>query len=109
MRSGRGALPPKPIDSQSARSYARPVNEMSRLLNVVDVEATCWAGRASAGAVSEIIEIGLTVVDLDRVERVAKHRIPVRPVSLRVGEFCTELTGLTQEEVDTGLSFAEAR
>lgn len=81
---------------------------MSRLWNVVDVEATCWEGRAPAGAVSEIIEIGLTVVDLDRVERVAKHRILVRPASSRVGEFCTELTGLTQEDVDTGLSFTEA-
>jgi inhibitor of KinA sporulation pathway (predicted exonuclease) len=81
---------------------------MSRLLNVVDVEATCWEGRVPAGSVSEIIEIGLTVIDLDRVERVAKHRILVRPTSSRVGEFCTELTGLTQAEVDTGLPFAEA-
>lgn len=35
------------------------------LLNVVDVEATCWDGTPPVGAVSEIIEIGLTVVDLD--------------------------------------------
>lgn len=34
------------------------------LLNVVDVEATCWEGTPPPGAVSEIIEIGLTVVDL---------------------------------------------
>jgi inhibitor of KinA sporulation pathway (predicted exonuclease) len=78
------------------------------LLNVVDVEATCWEGRPPAGQVNEIIEIGLTVVDLDARERVAKHRILVRPQRSEVSGFCTELTGLTQAEVDAGVSFAEA-
>lgn len=84
------------------------MNADSHLLNVVDVEATCWEGRPPPGAESEIIEIGLTVVDLDSAERVAKHRILVRPARSEVSTFCTELTGLTQEEVDTGLGFAEA-
>ncbi|MEV6279378.1 3'-5' exonuclease [Nocardia sp. NPDC051832] len=78
------------------------------LLNVVDVEATCWEGAVPPGAVSEIIEIGLTVVDLDAGARIAKHRILVRPDRSTVSEFCTELTGLTQAEVDTGISFPEA-
>jgi inhibitor of KinA sporulation pathway (predicted exonuclease) len=78
------------------------------LLNVIDVEATCWEGQPPPGAVSEIIEIGLTVVDLEERERLAKHRILVRPRRSTVSAFCTELTGLTQEEVDTGVEFAEA-
>ncbi|MBW5482192.1 3'-5' exonuclease [Streptomyces bambusae] len=78
------------------------------LLNVIDVEATCWQGSPPPGAVSEIIEIGLTVVDLGRGERVGRHRILVRPARSSVSPFCTELTGLTQAEVDTGVSFAEA-
>jgi len=78
------------------------------LLNVIDVEATCWDGQPPLGAVSEIIEIGLTVVDLEQRERLSKHRILVRPRRSRVSAFCTELTGLTQEEVDTGVEFAEA-
>lgn len=78
------------------------------LLNVIDVEATCWEGAPPPGAVSEIIEIGLTVVDLGKRERLAKHRILVRPRRSTVSAFCTELTGLTQEEVDTGVEFAEA-
>jgi len=91
------------------------------LLNVIDIEATCWDGQPPPGAVSEIIEIGLTVVDLSaangvspaRTElrargRVARHRILVRPARSTVSAFCTELTGLTQAEVDTGVSFAEA-
>lgn len=80
----------------------------ARLLNVVDVEATCWDGRVPPGEVNEIIEIGLTVVDLEARERVGRHRILVRPGRSTVSAFCTELTGLTQWEVDTGLSFADA-
>ncbi|MQY09498.1 3'-5' exonuclease [Actinomadura macrotermitis] len=81
---------------------------MGPLLNVVDVEATCWDGPVPPGQTNEIIEIGLCVVDLDAGERVAKHRVLVRPQRSKVSAFCTELTGLTQEEVDAGLRFAEA-
>ncbi|MFD5967313.1 exonuclease domain-containing protein [Streptomyces sp. NPDC060311] len=78
------------------------------LLNVIDLEATCWQGQPPPGAVSEIIEIGLAVVDLDARERVARHRILVRPTRSRVGAFCTELTGITQGEADRGVSLAQA-
>lgn len=84
------------------------MNGAGRLLNVVDVEATCWDGRPPPGSPSEIIEIGLTVVDLGTAERVEKHRILVMPARSAVSPFCTELTGLTQEEVTAGVSFAEA-
>ncbi|MFI0237863.1 exonuclease domain-containing protein [Streptomyces sp. NPDC016845] len=78
------------------------------LLNVVDVEATCWDGQPPPGSVSEIIEIGLTVVDVPARRRVSRHRIVVRPVRSAVSQFCTELTGLTQTEVGRGITFAEA-
>jgi len=78
------------------------------LINIVDVEATCWDGQPPPGQVSEIIEIGLTVVDLAEGARLGKHRILVRPQRSRVSAFCTELTSLTQEEVDEGVPFAEA-
>jgi inhibitor of KinA sporulation pathway (predicted exonuclease) len=78
------------------------------LVNVVDVEATCWAGPPPSDEVSEIIEIGLTVVDLGAGERLARNRILVRPVRSTVSEFCTELTGLTPQEVDQGVGFDEA-
>ncbi|MEV6396984.1 3'-5' exonuclease [Streptomyces sp. NPDC051907] len=86
------------------------MNDMNRknLLNVVDVEATCWEGQPPAGSVNEIIEIGLAVVDLDAGKRVARHRILVRPARSKVSAFCTELTGLTQAEVDKGVEFSEA-
>ncbi|MBM7439910.1 3'-5' exonuclease [Streptomyces sp. HB132] len=80
----------------------------SALLNVIDVEATCWDGPPPPGSVHEIIEIGLTVVDLSARRRVSRHRVLVRPARSAVSDFCTELTGLTQAEVDRGVTFAEA-
>jgi inhibitor of KinA sporulation pathway (predicted exonuclease) len=69
------------------------MDEAGGLLNVIDVEATCWDGAPPVGAVGEIIEIGLTIVDLGRGERVGRHRVLVRPVRSEVSAFCTELTG----------------
>ncbi|HWD77626.1 MAG TPA: 3'-5' exonuclease, partial [Kribbella sp.] len=78
------------------------------LLNVVDVEATCWEGDPPAGEEHEIIEIGLTVVDLDGRRRLAKHQVLVRPERSSMSDFCAELTGLTREQVEGGISFGEA-
>jgi inhibitor of KinA sporulation pathway (predicted exonuclease) len=77
-------------------------------LNVIDVEATCWEGPPPPGQVHEIIEIGLTVVDLTAGKRAGRHRILVRPERSAVSGFCTALTGLTQSQVDSGVSFAAA-
>ena len=82
-----------------------------QLWNVVDVEATCWTEAPPAGMSAEIIEIGLTVLELDGDgggRRLGRHRILVRPRRSTVSAFCTELTGLTQEEVDGGVGFREA-
>ncbi|WP_067713094.1 3'-5' exonuclease [Nocardia yamanashiensis] len=79
-----------------------------RLLNVVDVEATCWEKAAPPGMPSEIIEIGLCVLDTETLERVEKHSILVRPDRSTVSEFCTQLTTLTAAQVATGISFDAA-
>jgi inhibitor of KinA sporulation pathway (predicted exonuclease) len=79
-----------------------------QFLNVVDVEATCWSGAPPPGESNEIIEIGVCVVDTGDWRRVQRQRILVRPRHSRVSPFCTELTGLTQAEVDGGLDFAAA-
>ncbi|GAA3460053.1 exonuclease domain-containing protein [Saccharothrix longispora] len=78
------------------------------LVNVVDVEATCWDGQPPPGQVNEIVEVGLTVVDLAARTRVSRHGVLVRPRRSTVSAFCTGLTGLTQAEVDGGVPFAEA-
>ncbi|WP_433052001.1 exonuclease domain-containing protein [Dactylosporangium sp. CS-033363] len=81
---------------------------MGRLLNVIDVEATCWEGPPPPGQTNEIIEIGVCVVDLDARERVGRDRIMVRPARSTVSAFCTRLTGITAAEAAAGLGFAAA-
>lgn len=75
---------------------------------IVDVEATCWDGPAPAGQTSEIIEIGLCLLETASGIRHSKRSILVRPERSTVSPFCTQLTGLTQEQVEQGISFAEA-
>jgi inhibitor of KinA sporulation pathway (predicted exonuclease) len=88
--------------------YAGGVDFSGRLLNVIDVEATCWEGDAPAGQVSEIIEVGLCVVDLTARRRLERHAILVAPQYSVVSEFCTRLTGLTSADLEGAVSFAEA-
>ncbi len=75
---------------------------------VVDVEATCWEGLPPEGQENEIIEIGLCTLEIATGQRLEKRSILVRPQRSCVSPFCTRLTTLTQEMVDTGISFAEA-
>lgn len=75
---------------------------------MVDVEATCWEGTPPEGQANEIIEIGVCELDVRTAERVSKRSILVRPERSTVSPFCTELTTLTQEQVDQGVTFVEA-
>jgi len=84
---------------------------MAKLLDqilVIDIEATCWEGQPPPRQESEIIEIGICVLDIRSRRRVEKRSILVRAERSRVSPFCTKLTTLTQEEVDTGITFREA-
>lgn len=75
---------------------------------VIDVEATCWRGAPPPGEQSEIIEIGACLLDPKSGERSERESLLVRPQRSKVSEFCTELTTLTQEQVDGGIPFHEA-
>ena len=75
---------------------------------VIDVEATCWEDQPPDKEESEIIEIGLCVVDIQRWERTGRERILVKPSCSQVSQFCTQLTGFTQAQVETGRSLEEA-
>ena len=55
---------------------------------VVDVESTCWKGESPAGEHSEIVEIGVCLLDLTTFERSAKRSILVRPTRSKVSAFC---------------------
>lgn len=77
-------------------------------LLIVDIEATCWENDPPPGQESEIIEIGICTLSLESGEVGEKHSILVHPQRSTVSEFCTTLTTLTQEQVDTGVSFEQA-
>jgi inhibitor of KinA sporulation pathway (predicted exonuclease) len=78
------------------------------LLNVIDVEATCWDGPVPPGQSNEIIEIGLCVVDLDKRDRIERAAIMVKPQHSTVSAFCTQLTSLTSADLVDGLTFEQA-
>lgn len=83
---------------------------MNRKALIIDVESTCWEtpNEQPAGQTSEIIEIGIAVVNIDKRVIEANDTILVRPQMSKVSQFCTKLTTLTQEQVDTGVTFQEA-
>ncbi len=74
---------------------------------VVDVECTCWEGPPPPGQENEIIEIGICRLRANG-DRMEKRSLLVKPEHSTVSAFCTELTSLTQEQVDAGMTFAEA-
>ncbi|MEM1169586.1 MAG: 3'-5' exonuclease [Cyanobacteria bacterium P01_H01_bin.35] len=75
---------------------------------VIDIEATCWEKNPPPEQESEIIEIGICIVDVALAKPVEKESILVRPECSQISEFCTQLTTLTQAEVDQGITFDEA-
>lgn len=75
-------------------------------LFVVDFEATCDEPRS--GNPPEIIEFPCVVVDSKTKQVVNEFHYYVRPQNDKIlSEFCKNLTGITQEQVDTALSFEE--
>lgn len=81
--------------------YPHMARRLDQVL-VIDVESTCWNRfEIPVGEISEIIEIGLCLVDLASLERSGKRSIMIRPQRSQVSPFCTELTSITQEMVDS--------
>ena len=80
------------------------------LINVIDLEATCWGeGAQPADQTSDIIEIGISVVDVTRASIVSTESILVKPERSEVSAFCTQLTTLTPELIAReGIAFQEA-
>ncbi len=80
--------------------------KLDRIL-VVDVEATCWEDDPPPGQSSEIIEVGLCVLDVATLERVEQRTFLVRPLRSTISTYCTQLTTLTQADVADGVTLAE--
>lgn len=76
---------------------------------VVDLEATCWEDQIPKGEKQDIIEIGVCFYNLETNQIENPKGIFVRPTRSKVSKFCTELTSITQEQLDKeGVSLGKA-
>ena len=76
---------------------------------VIDFEFTCWRGRPPKGMSQEILDIGISEVDIIKKKVIKTNRILVKPQNSNVSKFCTKLTSITQEQVDEfGITLIEA-
>ena len=77
---------------------------------VVDLEATCQANNSDwlPNERSDIIEIGACFLDVQSGKVSQKTSYIIKPRNSTVSEFCTELTTLTQEDVNRGIPFGDA-
>lgn len=80
------------------------------IANVLDTEATCYEGGVfPPGEMQEVIEFGITTVDLASRRIVKTISIPVLPVMSSVSPYCTQLTGWTHARLlKQGVAFSEA-
>ena len=82
---------------------------MNTKVIVVDVESTCWDGYPPRGQKSEIIEIGICLLNTQTGEITKSKGILVYPENSTVSKFCTQLTTLTQDMLEeNAISFEEA-
>jgi inhibitor of KinA sporulation pathway (predicted exonuclease) len=76
---------------------------------IVDLEATCSDDGRVPRYEMEIIEIGAVVLNAHTFEVESEFQSFVCPVRHpELTEFCMELTGIGQDEVDSAPSFAQA-
>uniref|UniRef100_A0A3B5MJR8 ERI1 exoribonuclease 2 n=1 Tax=Xiphophorus couchianus TaxID=32473 RepID=A0A3B5MJR8_9TELE len=90
--------------SQSASGLKKPVksNQIFSYLIVIDFESTCWREKNNYG--QEIIEFPAVLLDTSSGEVESEFHTYVQPQEHPVlSEFCTELTGITQVQVEAGV------
>lgn len=79
-----------------------------RYLLIVDVEHTCTSDDSIPSSEKEIIEIGAVVVSGQNLQILDQFERLVRPVQHPVlSDFCTELTGIQQADVDAADNFSD--
>lgn len=75
-------------------------------LLVVDLEATCWPSNAGRVHEMEAIEFGGAIVRTNDFALLDTFSIFIKPrVHPQLSDYCRELTGITQANVDTGIPF----
>lgn len=74
--------------------------KITNTIIIIDLEATCWRGEVPKDQVSEIIEIGICLLDI-KTRVISKNKgILIQPERSKISPFCTDLTTITQELLD---------
>ena len=76
-------------------------------ITVVDLETTC-EDETGEEPPREVIEVGVCLLDHRSGDITERQSILVRPAFSKVSDFCTKLTTLTQEQVESGIPFSQA-
>ena len=80
---------------------------------MLDFEATCWDDNGKSRNKMEVIEFPSILIkwnlETGKAERIGKFQRYVKPKNFpQLSDFCTGLTGITQETVDKGVTFPQA-
>jgi len=98
-----GIVRRRKIESKSGESGKDDTDQRLKYLLVIDFESTCWKERAGAPP-PEIIEFPVVLLSLTTGKIVSEFHEYVMPVEHpKLSSFCTELTGIRQQQVDDGL------
>jgi ERI1 exoribonuclease 3 len=83
---------------------------MEKYICVLDFEATCWEEKTkNPYEIIEFPSVLLRFGETGMLERVAEFQAYVKPViNPTLSAFCTQLTGITQSQVDVGVDLATA-
>lgn len=83
--------------------------KLTNIVNVIDVEATCWepAHFQPKDEISEIIEIGIAVVDTKDLAVLENTSLYINPKLSKVSDFCARLTHLSQWDLECYKSFPD--
>ena len=73
---------------------------------IIDLEATCCDNKEFPRDETEIIEIGAVKTDLE-YNILQEKCIMIKPTKHQITPFCTQLTSITQDMVDNGISLEE--
>ncbi|KAJ3236254.1 3'-5' exoribonuclease 1 [Chytriomyces hyalinus] len=104
--SSESAIESNASEATEEPVVAKKVQQPFDFYCVFDVEATCRED--NVGWKHEVIEFPVVLVCGRTFETIAEFRSFVRPVLNPVlSDFCTQLTGITQDQVDTAPTFPE--
>ncbi|GLV41752.1 Snipper [Carabus blaptoides fortunei] len=94
------------VSKNEIRNNPYSIQNFQYLL-VLDYESTCWDRKAGPYIQPEIIEFPAVLYKIKSGEIVSKFQQYVMPTeNYKLSEFCQNLTGITQDQVDNGVLLA---